>query len=204
MPNFVIYAATGQILRTGSCPDDHVSIQAQTGEFVMVGVVNNSAQYVDATATPPALISYPTQQDRYHTWDWPTKSWILPSTALVQAQSDQAAILNAACQNAIYAGAQSSALGSPHTYPAKNLDQSNLIASVTASLYPGLPSTWTTPFWCMDANGVWAYVMHTAAQIQQVGADAKAVIVANLNKNAALQANVRAAVDIPSVQAVVW
>lgn len=35
--NFVVYDATGKILRTGNCPDDHMGIQAAPGQFVMQG-----------------------------------------------------------------------------------------------------------------------------------------------------------------------
>ena len=45
---------------------------------------------------------------------------------------------------------------------------------------------------------------HTAAQIQQVGSDAKSAIVAALEKNASLAAQVMAAADVAAVQAIVW
>ena len=123
---------------------------------------------------------------------------------LQQAKTAQLAILSASCQAQIYAGFQSSALGTVHTYPAKDKDQSNLAASVLASMYPDLPSNWTTPFWCCDSNGVWAFVPHTSAQIQQVGVDGKVAIVSALQKNAALQAQVRAANTVADVEAVTW
>lgn len=129
-----------------------------------------------------------------------------PSSAqqLANAQAAQVASLSAACQAQIYAGFQSSALGAVHTYPAKDKDQTNLSGSVVASLLPGLPADWTTPFWCQDSAGAWAFVPHSAAQIQQVGADGKAAIVAALEKNAALAAQVMAAASVAEVQAVVW
>lgn len=123
---------------------------------------------------------------------------------LAEAQSEQIAKLSAACQAQIYAGFQSSSLGAAHTYPAKDKDQANLSGSVVASLLPNLPANWTTPFWCEDGNGTWAFVPHTAAQIQQVGSDAKSAIVAALEKNASLAAQVMAAADVAAVQAIVW
>lgn len=123
---------------------------------------------------------------------------------LAEAQSEQIAKLSAACQAQIYAGFQSSALGAVHNYPAKDKDQANLSASVVASLLPNLPAGWTTPFWCEDSTGAWSLAPHTAAQIQQVGSDGKAAIVAALEKNDSLANQVMAATDVPSVQAIVW
>lgn len=127
-----------------------------------------------------------------------------PPITLAEAQAAQVANLSAACQAQIYAGFQSSALGAVHTYPAKDKDQTNLSGSVVASLLPGLSSTWSTPFWCEDASGNWSFAPHTAAQIQQVGADGKAAILAALEKNATLSAQVMAAASVAEVQAVVW
>ncbi|MEO6920520.1 MAG: hypothetical protein ABI171_16180 [Collimonas sp.] len=123
---------------------------------------------------------------------------------LAQAQQVQVALINSACAAAITAGFISSALGTPHTYPAKQTDQQNLSASVLASIYPNLPANWMTPFWCEDANGVWAWVSHTASQIQQAGSDAKMAILTNMSKNATLQAQIMTAVDVVSVQKINW
>ncbi len=117
---------------------------------------------------------------------------------LAAAQSAQSIALSAACQTAIYAGFISSALGAVHTYPAKDIDQQNLSASVLNSLYPNLPTGWPTPFWCADSNGNWAYLPHTAAQIQQAGSDGKSAILANLTKNATLQAQIAAIGALPA------
>jgi hypothetical protein len=63
---------------------------------------------------------------------------------------------------------------------------------------------WTTPFWCEDASGNWAWVNHTSAQIQKVGVDGKAAILANMAKNAGLAAQVAAATTVAAVQEIVW
>lgn len=128
-----------------------------------------------------------------------------PAMTLADAKTKQIAILNAACQAQIYAGFDSSALGAVYHYPAKDRDQSNLAASVIASLYSGLPTGWTTPFWCADGNGVWSLRPHTAAQIQQVGADGKTAILSGITKNANLAAQVAAVTTtVAAVQAIVW
>jgi hypothetical protein len=123
---------------------------------------------------------------------------------LHDAKIDKLQQLSAACQAQIYSGFTSSALGAVHTYPARYKDQMNLSASVISSLLPGLPENWTTPFWCMDSDGVWAFVPHTAAQIQQVGLDGKAAIVDALSKNEALSGQVMKATTIESVNLIVW
>lgn len=137
--------------------------------------------------------------DPYHVWDG--NQWVLP---LAQAKESQISLLSSDCSTQIYAGFQSSALGAAYTYPANDKDQANLSASVLASLLPGLPANWTTPFPCQDGSGTWAHVQHTAAQIQQVGSDAKAAIVAAIMKNATLAQQVSEAISVAAVQAIVW
>jgi len=90
----------------------------------------------------------------------------------------QRAALSAACAASILAGFSSSALSEQHHYPANPTDQINLLGSVTASMLPGIGQDWTTPFWCADAVGTWAHRPHTAEQIQRVGQDAKAAVIA--------------------------
>jgi len=112
---------------------------------------------------------------------------------LAQCRHRKAAALRAACQQEIRSGYGSAALGAPFTYPAGEIDQRNMIAAVVASLLPGLPAQWTTPFWCADEGGVWAMRDHTAAQIQRAGADGKSVVVAAQRKLARLLEQVAAA-----------
>lgn len=110
--------------------------------------------------------------------------------------------LGQCCRQAIYVGFTSSALGTPHSYPAKQQDQDNLVASVTESLIPGAPVDWVTPFWCASGD-VWSYQPHTAAQIQQVGRDGKAAILAALMKNEQLTQDVAAA-TAETLDSITW
>lgn len=128
----------------------------------------------------------------------------VPSVSLAQTKQSKLAELAAACQGEIFTGFDSSAMGAVHHYPAKDRDQSNLAGSVLASILPGLPTNWTTPFWCADAVGNWAFVPHTAAQIQQVGIDAKAAIVVALEKNSSLAAQVMICTTVECVIAITW
>lgn len=143
--------------------------------------------------------------------DWQAyQNWVAagntanPSQNFDQVKQAQLAIVGAACAAAITDGFQSSALGKAYTYPSGQTDQANLAANVLSSMYPNLPANWATPQLCADSKGVWDYRPHTAAQIQQVGSDGKAAILACLTKNAALQAQIKAAPDAASAQQIVW
>jgi hypothetical protein len=132
------------------------------------------------------------------------QTWVQTPFTLSDAKAIQSAVLDSTCANLIVSGFTSSALGSPYTYPSKPTDQQNLLASYVLSLQSGLPAGWTTPFWCADANMNWAWVPHTATQIQQAGQDGMKNILALQSKNAALQAQLSKATDISEVQLVVW
>ena len=128
-----------------------------------------------------------------------------PSVLLYQAQQAQYAALTNAASTAITNGFTSSALGSAHTYPSGETDQLNLTASVVASMLPGVPTTFTTLFYCASGSpAVWAFTPHTAAQIQQVGTDAKTWIQTQQATHATLAAQVAAATTVNAVQAIVW
>jgi len=127
---------------------------------------------------------------------------------LAAAQKSQIKMISAGCATTIVSGFTSSALGAAYAYPSKeggeNHDQINLIGAYGNSLNPANASTWTTKFWCCDASGSWAFRAHTAAQIQQVFSDGAARKIACIEQNAALSAQVMAAADVASVQAIVW
>jgi hypothetical protein len=63
---------------------------------------------------------------------------------------------------------------------------------------------WSTPFWCANAAGEWAWMQHTAQQIMQVGEDATTFVLAQQSQNASLQAQILAAESPAAVQAIVW
>lgn len=75
---------------------------------------------------------------------------------------------------------------------------------------------WTTPFWCEDGSGNWAWVSHTTSQIMQVGRDAKAAILTLMAQNQTLADEVTAitvpagataaqiATAVAAVEAIVW
>lgn len=127
-----------------------------------------------------------------------------PQKTLAQAKSDKIDALSTSCAAGITSGVVSSALGAPYTYGSSLTDQANLTANVLSSLIPGLPAGWTTQQLCADAGGAWAYRAHTAAQIQQVGTDAKSAILALLVRKETLVSQVNAAPDVSTVDAITW
>lgn len=128
------------------------------------------------------------------------------AAALATAKAAKADAIAQACAAQIIGGQVSNALGTAHTYPSKVTDQANLSASVLDSLLPSNSSNpaYATPFWCCDAGGNWAWVNHTAAQIQQVGLDVKAAILAAQSKNAQLQAQIAVATSLDHLSAIQW
>lgn len=127
-----------------------------------------------------------------------------PLMSLADARALKLSEIETCCGNAIAAGFSSAALGEPYRYPAKLTDQSNLQASVLESLFPGLEADWTTPFWCQDATGAWAYRPHTAAQIQRVGTDGKDAINACIAHKIQLEEQLAKAKTLAEVEAITW
>ncbi|TBW32617.1 hypothetical protein EYW49_22015 [Siculibacillus lacustris] len=127
-----------------------------------------------------------------------------PVISLDEARTAKVAELRAACSAAIVGGFVSAALGSPHTYPSKPTDQTNLMGSVVASMLPGVAADWSTPFWCADGVGEWAFLPHTAAQIQTAGADGKAWVVTCQTSLDTLTAEALMAPDAIALAAITW
>jgi len=111
--------------------------------------------------------------------------------------------ISSACEAAIVEGFTCDALGSAHTYPAKDRDQANLTASVLDALIAE-DEDYTTPFWCMNSEGVWGYAMHTAEQMKAVGRAGKKAIATAIGKKIVLEAKINACTDAASVQAISW
>lgn len=126
-------------------------------------------------------------------WSGGAPQWVFAGT-LDQYRELKATVISDACRASIERGFECAALGELYVYPAKAQDQANLLASVTDSLLAADDPDWTTPFWCADAAGVWAYRQHTAAQIRQVGREGKGAIVAAQQKNEDLQQQIATAV----------
>lgn len=133
-------------------------------------------------------------------------AWAPPADTrpLEEIRAAKVAELSATCSGAIAGGFVSSALGAPHTYPSRATDQTNLVGSVVASMLPGVGADWSTPFWCADEAGEWAFRPHSAAEIQAVGADGKSSIVACQARLADLVAQVGLAESAEDLTSIGW
>jgi hypothetical protein len=187
-------------------------------------------QFQDTSVTPPRIFSVDdsvTSADVsgvYHFYrdgvdlNWPVTfspyvAPVIPPT-LADLQAQQVGIISMACAAQMTGNFTSSALGAVYTDPSKLTDQANMSVNVTRSLYPSLPAGWAAYQVCADSAGTWDYRTHTAAQIQQVGADGEAMGMSCLLKNNTLRAQINAITDpnptnpsattIADIQAIVW
>lgn len=202
--NYLIHDADGRITQSGSCLDNTPDSAFADFDGTVLFDPPESFGFDTHYVAAGAVVAIPAKPSANHAFDYATKTWKLPSDALDKVKAAKKETLREAARSAIVGGFVSSALGSPHLYPSNETDQGNLIASVTASLYPNLPANWTTPFLCADAAGHWTYRNHTAAQIQQVGTDGKAAILDKLVAKAQKHVAADAAASIEAVEAVSW
>lgn len=143
----------------------------------------------------------PESPGRYYQWNNESETWELNLAAARQGKSEA---IRKACEVDILAGFLSSALGSAHHYPSDLEDQANLTASVMRSTLSDSDPDELYPFKCMDAVGIWDFRAHTAAQIQQVGKDGYAAILAYRQQHALLQAAIQAATTESDLEAIAW
>jgi len=129
---------------------------------------------------------------------------VAPRHSLEETRALKLTELDTDCAAAILAGFDSNALGQHHHYPAKLTDQSNLQAAVLVSMQQGLAADWSTPVWCQDTTGTWAYLGHTAAQIQQVGSDGKHAIDTCIARKIELEQRVAKALTQDELSAIHW
>ena len=132
----------------------------------------------------------------------------LPSAYLLSvAKEAQLSAVYASCGRAIVAGFISDALGSPHLYPSKAEDQTNLIGAAIASSQTDLPVDWVVPFSCADESGTWDKRLHSPSQIQKVLSDGVTKRVAYSAKLASLCAQINA-IENPSkisdIREIIW
>lgn len=136
----------------------------------------------------------------------PESNWSeqAPPPSISKVKTSKSLEIKAKCQEVIFEGFTSSALGTPHNYPCDDKDQANLAASVLSSLYPGNPTDWTTMFLCQDEDGVWQFRNHNISQIQKVGIDAKDFIMSVRLKNEGLQNMISSALTVEEVSEITW
>lgn len=101
-----------------------------------------------------------------------------PPPSVAYSATARIATLSAACEDAITSGFTSSALGAPHTYQSDRDDQTNLLGSHATAIATGQ----SVPHKCRDGASVWAYRLHTPAQMTQVLADGAATKLGHLQR----------------------
>lgn len=85
---------------------------------------------------------------------------------LATAKAIKAAELTGACAATIRAGVEHDALGTVHTYPMGDTDQTNLLGRIAQAQ---MDPAGSYALWCADGGGVWAKRPHTSAQTIAVG-----------------------------------
>lgn len=120
-----------------------------------------------------------------------------PAVRLVASKESKLAELNSACNAAILAGFESSALGAPHFYDFDYEAQINLAGMLNA-----IANAMITGSISWKASGV--PTDHTIDQFKQLYADGLAFKNAQIQRYWALKAQVNAAATIAEVEAVVW
>lgn len=169
--------------------------------------VSPDINVVDLTTNPDVQVGW--------TFDFGTGLFAAPLQTLAYVQAKKIAGLSDVCNKMILGGFKSNALGDEYHYPSYegqdesgvwHYDQTNLAGSILDSLLPGVAEdpTWFTPFWCADKNDTWAMRPHSAAQIQQVGRDAKTWKLTCMAKLAQLQGAVMTAHTVDEVNAIGW
>lgn len=173
--------------------------------FLVLTAGDKEAQYV----VDGALVDFSPEELAAKRGMAPGWIWLMPDRRAVDmrtvddARATKIADMSDACAAAILRGFTSDALGAEFTYPLKLTDQANLSNSILDSLLPGLPSNWTTPFWCANTEGVWAMRPHSAAQIQRAGRDGKTAILAAMTKNEGLRTQIMAS-SIAQIDLIHW
>ena len=110
-------------------------------------------------------------------YKWSGNTWVFD---LAAAKTAKTAEIKSACSLAITAGITSHVLGSAHSYPTTQLDQTNFTGLITSSLLPDSGDEYK--FWCADANGIWDRRIHTKLQIQIVGKAVANYVIFNQDK----------------------
>lgn len=76
--NFTVYSKdTGQILRTGSCPDNQFDAQAQ-GNDIVEGIYPDDKYYWDN-----GFKAIPQKPDGFYEFNYSTKTWVLNSAQII-------------------------------------------------------------------------------------------------------------------------
>lgn len=208
----------GEILAHDGKPklDGDIQVLDENGNLVWE---QEPILYVPPSQFPSDMIPIPVPEGFNHP-KWDGGKWVEGkdiNILLENARKTQIELISNSCQSICYSGFESSALGDIHNYPSSTIDQSNLSSAVLSAMVkkqqvkdllsvilPTMYSKWTTPFWCADGNGDWAYVPHTANEIIQVSKDYQAFILANVDKKHLLEDQIKNSNSIEEIMAISW
>lgn len=186
MKKFIVYIASGEIQRTGTCSDDDFELQAGPNELIIEGEANDATQIiVEGVIVDKPLV--------------PPPPFDINAARLIKSNE-----ISNSCEAFIVAGFTSNALGTIHTYPSNRDDQLNLSGTIQRSMMVGVLITDNFAFLCRNPEGIWGYVNHTPARIQQVGKDAYNHILNARVKNATLQAQIAACTTQAQLDNITW
>ena len=192
MQQVTVYnTATGQILRTVTCVDDDVEMQAQAGQSVISGASPYANGYVANGGTPPGP---------GYTFDYTARAWTIAlATAQAQALAAVSAWYTAAIAQSV---AFTSAGGVAETFQADPTSQSNLLIATTGYGLAGATPAgffWLAadntqvPFTLADLKGLYAVML---AQGQSAFSQAQTL---KAQIRAATTAAAVAAITIPTI-----
>lgn len=81
MKNFIVYNSVGQILRSGSCQDSDISLQAQENEYVIEGIADINTQYVNSNS----VYDLPTKPGVDYVFNYDSFVWELDINKVTKA-----------------------------------------------------------------------------------------------------------------------
>jgi hypothetical protein len=122
-----------------------------------------------------------------------------PQPTLEDIKAGKLAALSYACQEEVFSGFSSDALGSPHTYSSQIEDQMNLIGVQIQAI-----AGQSVNYVCVDSAGVKEGRLHTPAQIQQVFAAGAGIKQNLISKFHQLREQVEAATIADVVHQISW
>lgn len=185
---FIIQDARGKILRTGSCPEDHLQQQAHEGETVVVGEANDSTDYIENGV----VIPMPSKPSEHHRFNYTLKQWQDPRTPQ-DLKAAQWAIIKQARQAAEFGGF----IWGNSTFDSDSISQSRIQGAVQlAGMGAGFAIDWT-----LANNTVRTLI---GADMAAVGVALGQHVAAQHAKARALRAQIEAASTAAQVAAVVW
>jgi hypothetical protein len=174
MAIFIIYdSTTGQILRTGSCSDGMESIQAQTGEGVILGTADQTTQYVDVSSHN--LVSIPAQTTLSTVFDWSSHTWIEPTgDALTVAQLELLSKLSSEFHNRLNSGISYTSGSNVYNVPTDSTSVQEFINTWqfhtswggSGAMYFYINGTWTATVGSTDINAIAINMMDYLNQVR--------------------------------------